>query len=61
MAKAEKMKLSKEFREQEAKALQIFQTLGKTALKQVFRLGYCRGYSDAKEVTEIKMRDKKRG
>lgn len=55
-----KMKLDKEFREREAKALQVFQMLGATALKQVFRIGYCSGYSDAKEVTEIRMRNKEK-
>jgi len=55
------MKLSKEFRERETKALQAFQELGKTALKQVFRLGYCSGYLDATELAEIKRKLRKRG
>lgn len=56
------MKLSKEFKERETKALQVFQELGKAALKQVFRLGYCSGYLDATELAEIKMklREKRR-
>lgn len=54
------MKLSKEFIKQETKALQVFQVLGKTALKQVFRIGYCQGYSDARETTKIKVRNKEK-